>query len=112
MHSSKAIRAPQQNGLVGFVRAFGGAFQPLRPITLPPELFATPRRMDLIHRVVCWFRAGERAGLASTKGRGEVAGSNRKIHAQKGTGRARAGDARAPHRRGGKKCFFTELIFY
>lgn len=69
---------------------------------MPPELFAAPKRLDLIHRVVCWFRAGERAGLASTKGRGEVAGSNRKIHPQKGTGRARAGDARAPHRRGGK----------
>jgi large subunit ribosomal protein L4 len=98
-----------QTGSLGLVRAFGGAFQPLRPITLPPELFCVPRRVDLIHRVVCWFRAGERAGLASTKGRGEVAGSNRKIHAQKGTGRARAGDARAPHRRGGNLRFLVTI---
>lgn len=90
---------------MGFVRAFGGAFPPLKPIQLPVELFAAPRRLDLIHRVVCWFRAGERAGLASAKGRGEVAGSNRKIHPQKGTGKARAGDARAPHRRGGGASF-------
>lgn len=87
--------------LIGFLRSFGGAFPPLAPLPLPSALFAVPARLDLIHRAVCWFRAGERAGLASAKGRGEVAGSNRKIHAQKGTGRARAGDARAPHRRGG-----------
>lgn len=88
--------------ITGYLRSFGGAFPPLAPVPLPAPLFAAPARLDLIHRVVCWFRAGERAGLASAKGRGEVAGSNRKIHAQKGTGRARAGDARAPHRRGGK----------
>jgi hypothetical protein len=87
--------------IIGYLRSFGGAFPPIAPLPLPSALFAVPPRLDLIHRVICWFRAGERAGLASAKGRGEVAGSNRKIHAQKGTGRARAGDARAPHRRGG-----------
>jgi large subunit ribosomal protein L4 len=85
----------------GFVRKFGGAFPPLQSIALPRTLFDVPARLDLIHRVICWFRAGERVGLASSKGRGQVAGSNRKIHAQKGSGRARAGDAAAPHRRGG-----------
>ena len=93
--------SPTTPELVGFVRSFGGAFPPLARLSLPSALFAVPPRIDLIHRVVCWYRAGMRAGLASAKGRGEVAGSNRKIHAQKGTGRARAGDARAPHRRGG-----------
>lgn len=89
------------NSLVGYIRSFGRSFPPLSPFPLPSDLFAVPARLDLIHRVVSWYRAGERMGLASAKGRGEVAGSNRKIHAQKGTGRARAGDARAPHRRGG-----------
>ena len=91
---------PQQ--LTGYIRSFGGAFPPLSALPLPACLFGIPLRTDLIHRVVCWYRAGQRMGLASAKGRGEVAGSNRKIHAQKGTGKARAGDARAPHRRGGK----------
>lgn len=86
---------------IGLVRTFGGAFPPVEQIALPRALFDAPARLDLIHRVICWFRAGERLGLASSKGRGEVAGSNRKIHAQKGSGRARAGDAAAPHRRGG-----------
>ena len=93
----------KSDSITGYLRSFGGSFPPLSPLALPAPLFAVPPRLDLIHRVVCWFRAGERAGLASAKGRGEVAGSNRKIHAQKGTGRARAGDARAPHRRGGKQ---------
>ena len=93
----------KSDSITGYLRTFGGSFPPLSPLALPAPLFAVPPRLDLIHRVVCWFRAGERAGLASAKGRGEVAGSNRKIHAQKGTGRARAGDARAPHRRGGKQ---------
>ena len=88
--------------MTGVLRSFGGAFPPISPIPLPASLFAVPARLDLIHRVVGWFRAGLRAGLGAAKGRGEVAGSNRKIHAQKGTGRARAGDAAAPHRRGGK----------
>ena len=96
--------------LTGYLRTFGGAFPPIAPLPLPSVLFAVPPRLDLIHRVVCWFRAGERAGLASAKGRGEVAGSNRKIHAQKGTGRARAGDARAPHRRGGTQTLIMRSL--
>lgn len=94
---------PFVSPLTGVLRSFGGAFPPISTIPLPPSLFAVPPRLDLIHRVVGWFRAGLRVGLAAAKGRGAVAGSNRKIHAQKGTGRARAGDAAAPHRRGGKK---------
>ena len=103
-NSAASLKNPfKSDSIAGFVRSFGGAFPPIAPLPLPAPLFAAPGRPDLIHRVVCWFRAGARAGLASAKGRGEVAGSNRKIHAQKGTGRARAGDARAPHRRGGNK---------
>ena len=101
--------------LTGYLRSFGGSFPPLRPVTLPASLFAAPARLDVIHRVICWFRAGERAGLASSKGRGEVAGSGRKIHPQKGTGRARAGDSRAPHRRGGTLkiiIIIADCIFY
>ena len=100
--SSPLLNPFKSESITGYLRSFGGAFPPLAPHPLPATLFSVPPRLDLIHRVVCWFRAGERVGLASAKGRGEVAGSNRKIHAQKGTGRARAGDARAPHRRGGK----------
>lgn len=102
LNQGKFVASPFKSAeITGYLRSFGGAFPPLRPFSLPTSLFGAPARLDVIHRVVCWFRAGERAGLASSKGRGEVAGSGRKIHAQKGTGRARAGDSRAPHRRGG-----------
>ena len=42
-----------------------------------------------------------RQGSASTKDRGEVRGSRRKIQPQKGTGRARRGDIKSPIFRGG-----------
>ena len=47
------------------------------------------------------FRNALRAGTASTKGKGEVAGSNKKPWKQKGTGNARAGFRQSPVWRGG-----------
>jgi large subunit ribosomal protein L4 len=44
---------------------------------------------------VRWYLAGQRAGTHKTKGRGEVAGSGRKLWKQKGTGRARVGSIRS-----------------
>ncbi|MCX6024114.1 MAG: 50S ribosomal protein L4, partial [Chloroflexi bacterium] len=45
--------------------------------------------------------ANRRQGNHNTLNRGEVRGSTRKLFRQKGTGRARQGSIRAPHRRGG-----------
>ncbi len=42
------------------------------------------------------YLANQRKGTVSTKSRGEVKGSSRKIYKQKGTGRARHGSIRAP----------------
>ncbi|MCL4374325.1 50S ribosomal protein L4 [Patescibacteria group bacterium] len=42
------------------------------------------------------YRINQRQGTVSTKTRGEVSGSTRKIYRQKGTGRARHGDIKAP----------------
>jgi len=49
-----------------------------------------------VHDLVTAFRANRRTGSASTKTRGEVRGSTKKIYRQKGTGNARHGDKRAP----------------
>jgi large subunit ribosomal protein L4 len=87
-----------------FLRNFK-TFQPESILSISPHIFNAPLRKDIMHRVVVWHRAALRQGTASSKARGEVAGSNRKIRAQKGSGKARAGSSRAPQRRGGGRCF-------
>jgi large subunit ribosomal protein L4 len=64
--------------------------------------FDYPLKEHLIYDVVKHYQANQRRGTASTKTRGEVSGSGRKIWRQKGTGRARAGSMRSPlWRKGG-----------
>jgi large subunit ribosomal protein L4 len=75
--------------------------QPVSSVTLPGRVFNAPVRPDVVHRVVHWQLAKRRAGTASTKTRGEVAGSGRKIRPQKGSGRSRQGEITSPLFRGG-----------
>lgn len=65
-------------------------------ITLPKEIFGTDVNEKLLAQAVRVYLANQRGGYASTKTRGEVTGSTRKIYRQKGTGRARHGGIRAP----------------
>jgi large subunit ribosomal protein L4 len=51
------------------------------------------------------YHANRRVGTASTKGRGQVAGSTRKLFRQKGTGNARVGNVRTGKRVGGGVTF-------
>ncbi|CAI5739339.1 unnamed protein product [Hyaloperonospora brassicae] len=73
----------------------------LGTITMDGEVFGAPDRVDILHRVVRWQLACRRAGTNKTKTRSEVSGSTRKPWKQKGSGRARVGDIRAPQWRGG-----------
>jgi large subunit ribosomal protein L4 len=71
-------------------------------VELSDAVFDAPIKQHLLHETVRWQLAGERAGTHSTKRRGEVAGSGRKLWRQKGTGRARVGSIRSPiWRKGG-----------
>lgn len=70
-------------------------------VDLPGELFDVQTNVPLIHQVVVAQRAAARQGSHSTLRRGEVSGSGRKPHKQKGTGRARQGSIRMPQHRGG-----------
>lgn len=63
---------------------------------LPKEIFAATVNPPLMAQAVHVHLANKRKGTASTKTRGEVSGSTRKIYRQKGTGRARHGSIRAP----------------
>lgn len=74
-------------------------------IQLRDEVFNVPVKRHVLHQVVVSQLAGRRAGTASTKGRSEVKASGKKLWRQKGTGRARVGDAASPTRRGGGVAF-------
>ena len=65
-----------------------------------PQFTTEPKRY-LMHRAVVAELDAHRRFTASTRSRSEVAGSGRKLYRQKGTGRARAGDAKPPNRVGG-----------
>lgn len=65
-------------------------------VGLPSEIFGVEPNNKLISQAVRVYLANQRLGTASTKTRGEVRGSTRKIQRQKGTGRARHGSIRAP----------------
>lgn len=73
--------------------------------SLSRELFDCPLRVDILHQIVLWQLAKRRSGTHSSKGCGQVAGSGRKPHRQKGTGRARLGSRRSPQCRGGGVVF-------
>src|SRR5258708_834608 len=65
-------------------------------VELPKELFEAKVNTALMAQAVRVYLANQRQGTQSTKTRGEVQGSTRKIYRQKGTGRARHGGITAP----------------
>ncbi|HUQ85600.1 MAG TPA: 50S ribosomal protein L4 [Candidatus Limnocylindrales bacterium] len=65
-------------------------------VSLSSEIFGQPINKKLLAQAVRVYQANKRQGNASTKTRGEVDGSTRKIYRQKGTGNARHGSLRAP----------------
>lgn len=64
-------------------------------------VFGIEPNVAVMHQALVRQLANARQGTHNTRGRGEVQGSTRKLYRQKGTGRARQGSNRAPHRRGG-----------
>lgn len=65
-------------------------------LSLPAHIFGVEVNPKLIAQAVRVYLVNQRQGTVSTKNRGEVDGSTRKIYRQKGTGRARHGGIRAP----------------
>jgi large subunit ribosomal protein L4 len=77
----------------------------VRSITVDDTVFGITPNLAVLHQAFVAQRANQRRGSASTKSRGEVQGSTRKIRGQKYTGRARQGSARSPVRVGGGVAF-------
>jgi large subunit ribosomal protein L4 len=74
-------------------------------IELSQAIFTLPFNEAVVHQAMTRQLASRRQGTASTKTRGEVIGSTRKLYSQKHTGRARRGDAKSPLLRGGGVVF-------
>jgi len=70
-------------------------------IEISDQVFAVPFNEGVVHQAMVRQQANARQGTASTKTRGEVSGSSKKLFRQKGTGNARAGTRKSPLRRGG-----------
>jgi large subunit ribosomal protein L4 len=74
-------------------------------VELAEDVFSVPVKSSVLHEVVTMQLANRRSGTASVKHRSDVKGSGRKLFRQKGTGRARRGDVKAPLLRGGGVVF-------
>lgn len=67
-----------------------------KQINLPTEIFGAKINESLLAQAISVYRDRRHQRTKAVKTRGEVRGSTRKIYRQKGTGRARHGDIKAP----------------
>ena len=74
-------------------------------VSAPDTLFNRDYNEALVHQVVTAFQANARSGNRAQKGRADINKSHKKPWKQKGTGRARAGQANSPLWRGGGRIF-------
>src|SRR4051812_33418165 len=79
--------------------------QQAAPVAGSDTLFNRDYNEALIHQVVNAFQANARQGTRAQKGRADINKSHKKPWKQKGTGRARAGQANSPLWRGGGRIF-------
>ena len=74
-------------------------------VTLDKAVFGVEPRADILQRMVNYQLAKRRGGNHKVKQRHEISGTGKKPWAQKGTGRARAGDLKRNIDRGGATVF-------
>ncbi|MEZ4983471.1 MAG: 50S ribosomal protein L4 [Saprospiraceae bacterium] len=76
-----------------------------RSVELSEDIFGQAPNEHAVYLAVKQYLANQRQGTHKAKERGEVAGSTRKLHRQKGTGGSRKGDINNPLYRGGGRVF-------
>jgi large subunit ribosomal protein L4 len=77
----------------------------LESLQVDEGIFGGVVRYPLLKQAIVMYHANKRVGTATTKSRGMVQGSGRKLYKQKGTGNARVGNARTGKRVGGGVTF-------
>ena len=83
------------------IKSFNDKGEAAAEVDFADELLVLDKGDQAVKDVVVATLAARRAGTASTLGKGEVSGSNKKPWKQKGTGNARAGFRQSPVWRGG-----------
>ena len=76
-----------------------------REVELPDNIFGVEPNEHAVYLAVKAYLAAQRQGTHKAKERGEVAGSTKKLHRQKGTGGSRKGDIKNPLFRSGGRIF-------
>lgn len=76
-----------------------------REVELPDNIFGIEPNEHVLYLAVKAYLANQRQGTHKAKERGEIAGSTRKLHRQKGTGGSRKGDIKNPLYHGGGRIF-------
>lgn len=89
-------QAEKRKTAVFSTKVYGIDGREIESIKLPKEIFGQLNSPKLLAHYIRVYLNNQRQGTQSTKTRGEVIGSTRKIYRQKGTGRARHGDIKAP----------------
>lgn len=87
------------------LKLINGDGQPAATVAGSDDLFGRDYNEALIHQIVTAYQANARSGNRAQKGRADINKSHKKPWAQKGTGRARAGQANSPLWRGGGRIF-------
>lgn len=68
----------------------------INQVELSKDIFGVTPNQTLITQAIHVYNSNQRKSHSQAKTRGEVAGTTKKVWSQKGTGRARHGDSRAP----------------
>lgn len=76
-----------------------------RNVELPENIFGVEPNEHAVYLAVKAYLANQRQGTHKAKERGEIAGSTKKLHRQKGTGGSRKGDIKNPLFRSGGRIF-------
>ncbi len=76
-----------------------------RKVNLPDEIFGIQPNDHAIYLDVKQYLANQRQGTHKSKERGEITGSTKKLHKQKGTGGSRKGSIKNPLFKGGGRVF-------